>query len=209
MVHLQPIMREKIIHKSTELFLEYGFKSVTMDDIASELSVSKKTIYEYFKNKTQLIEEVAHFVSCGIQEEIDHIMQQGFDPIEELFEIKRCVLQRLKDEKTSPQFQMQKYYPEIYSNLRDTQVCKMDECCSLNIERGMNLGYYRNNLNKTFIARLYISGMLNLKNEELFKSTELSPKQLYEEFLSYHLRSIVTPKGLERLIKIENQLNHE
>jgi len=55
---------------------------------------------------------------------------------------------------------------------------------------------------------LYISGMMNLKNEELFKATDLTPKQLYEEFLCYHLRSIVTNKGLQRLIEIETQLNH-
>ena len=196
-------MKDKIVHKSAELFLEYGFKSVTMDFIASELAVSKKTIYDYFKNKAHLVEEVALFISGEIQQEIDAVMKFNFNPVQELFEIKRCVLKRLKDEKASPQFQMQKYYPEIYHNLRDTQVCKMDECCSINLKRGIEQGFYRKNLNEIFITRLYISGMLNLKNEELFKNTDLTPKQLYEEFLSYHLRSIVTPKGLETLKQIE------
>lgn len=196
-------MKDKIIHKSAELFLEFGFKSVTMDFIASELGASKKTIYEHFRNKSHLIEEVANYISHEIQLEIDEVMKSDFNPIEELFEIKRCVLKRLKDEKSSPQFQMQKYYPEIYQRLRNNQVCKMDECCTINLSRGIKKGYYRENLNESFITRLYISGMLNLKNEELFKDTELSPKQLYEEFLSYHLRSIVTPKGLEILKQIE------
>ena len=196
-------MKDKIIHKSAELFLEYGFKSVTMDYIASELAVSKKTIYGYFSNKAHLIEEVANCISQEIQQEIDTVMKSDFNPIEELFEIKRCVLTRLKDEKASPQFQMQKYYPEVYQRLRESQVCKMDECCSVNLSRGIKNGYYRKNLNENFITRLYISGMLNLKDEALFKDTDLSPKQLYEEFLSYHLRSIVTPKGLEILKQTE------
>lgn len=202
-------MKDKIIHKSSELFLEFGFRSVTMDDIASELGVSKKTIYEYFRNKADLIEKVAEFITDGIQEEIDQIMQMEHNPIEELFEVKRCVLKRLKDEKASPQFQMQKYYPEIFQRLRESQVCKMDECCSTNLKRGIAQGFYRSDLNEVFITRLYISGMLNLKNEELFKSTDLTPKQLYEEFLSYHLRSIVTPQGLKRLINLENKKYHE
>jgi AcrR family transcriptional regulator len=196
-------MKNKIIHKSAELFLEYGFKSVTMDYISSELGVSKKTIYEYFNNKSHLIEEVSRFISTEIQLEIDNIMKAELNPIEELFEIKRCVLKRLKDEKASPQFQMQKYYPEIYQRLRNSQVCKMDECCSINLKRGITLGYYRENINEVFITRLYISGMLNLKNEELFKDTDLTPKQLYEEFLIYHLRSIATTKGLEILKQTE------
>ena len=196
-------MKDKIIHKSSELFLEYGFKSVTMDYIASEMGVSKKTIYEYFNNKAHLVEEVARFITDEIQQEIDSIMQADFNPIEELFEIKRCVLKRLKDEKASPQFQMQKYYPDIFHRLRESQVCKMDECCSINLKRGIEKGFYRKDLNEVFITRLYISGMLNLKNEELFKNTDLSPKQLYEEFLAYHLRSIVTPKGLKILKQTE------
>lgn len=149
------------------------------------------------------------FISKEIQQEIDAVMQANFDPIEEIFEIKRCVLRRLKDEKASPQFQMQKYYPEVFSNLRETQVCKMDECCSINLKRGITNGYYRENLNELFVTRMYISGMLNLKNEALFNATQLSPKQLYEEFLIYHIRSIVTEKGLQRLTEIENQINHE
>ncbi len=201
-------MKAQIIEKASELFLEFGFKSVTMDDLANELSVSKKTIYEYFNNKAHLVEEVALFVRNHIHEQIDHIMQQNFDPIQELFEIKRMVLRRLKDEKSSPQYQMQKYYPEIFAKLKDSQVCKMDECCTQNLERGIQLGLYREDLNRIFITRLYISGMMNLKNEELFQVTELSPKQLYEEFLSYHLRSIVTEKGLSRLIELETNLHH-
>lgn len=201
-------MRAQILEKASEMFLEYGFKSVTMDDLANELSVSKKTIYEYFDNKTHLVEEVAMYVRTQIHEEIDHIMQQKFDPIQELFEIKRMVLRRLKDEKTSPQYQMQKYYPAIFNKLKDSQVCKMDDCCTQNLARGIELNLYRSDLNPVFITRLYISGMMNLKNEELFEVTELSPKHLYEEFLRYHLRSIVTKKGLQRLIEIETQLNH-
>lgn len=201
-------MKEKIIQKSSDLFLEFGFRSVTMDHIASELAISKKTLYEYFNNKAQLIEEVGEYITKGIQHEIDQIMMADFNPIRELFEIKRCVLKRLKDEKSSPQFQLQRYYPEVYVRLRQTQVCKMDECCSSNLKRGIAQGDYRSNLNQVFITRLYISGMLNLKNEELFKSTDLTPKQLYEEFLSYHLRSIVTSQGLERLIEIENQMKN-
>jgi hypothetical protein len=79
----------------------------------------------------------------------------------------------------------------------------MYECCSINLKRGITLGYYRENINEVFITRLYISGMLNLKNEELFKDTDLTPKQLYEEFLIYHLRSIATTKGLEILKQTE------
>lgn len=199
-------MKEKILNKAEEMFLEFGFKSVTMDDLANELGVSKKTIYEFFNNKLDLIESVAIFIRDKIHQEIDQIISKHYDPIQEMFEIKKVVMRRLKNQKSSPQYQLQKYYPKIFDNLKQSQVCKMEDCISNNIERGLAENYYRNDINKVFVCRIYIAGMLNLKDEELFKDSELTPKQLYEEFMKYHLRSIVDTKGKSRLAELEKQI---
>lgn len=198
-------MKEDILHKAGDLFLEFGFKSVTMDHLAQELGVSKKTLYGYFKNKSDLVEQVAYYIRDRIHKEIDEVQIQQLDPIEEMFEIKRVVMKRLKNEKSSPQFQFQKYYPRIYDKMRQSQVCKMEESISKNIDRGVKDDYYRKDLHKVFTCKIYISGMLNLKDEELFKDSQLTPKELYEEFLKYHLRSIVDTKGKQRLIELEKQ----
>ncbi|MFN2261541.1 MAG: TetR/AcrR family transcriptional regulator, partial [Psychroflexus sp.] len=176
------------------------------DDLARELGVSKKTIYEFFNNKLDLVENVAVFIRNKIFDEINRVISKNYDPIQEMFEIKNVVMRRLKNEKTSPQFQLQKYYPVIYNNLKKSQVCKMEDCISHNIERGLAENYYRNDINKVFVCKIYISGMLNLKDEELFKDSELTPKQLYEEFMKYHLRSIVDTKGTIRLSELEKQI---
>ncbi|MCH8535740.1 MAG: TetR/AcrR family transcriptional regulator [Flavobacteriaceae bacterium] len=196
-------MKEKILNKSAELFLEYGFKSVTMDEIATELAVSKKTIYTYFNNKSKLVEEVSKFVTHQIHQQIDTVIAQQLNPIDELFEIKRTVMKRLKDEKSSPQYQLEKYYPEIYQWCRKSQFNKMLDCVKDNVNRGISGGWYRPEIHRIFTVRIYISGMFNLKDEAFFKATDLSQKQLYEEFLKYHMRSIVTDQGLERLKEIE------
>lgn len=199
-------MREDILHTAGDLFLEFGFKSVTMDHLAQELGVSKKTIYGYFKNKSELVEQVAYFVRDRIHAEIDLVQLKNLDPIEEMIEIKRVVMKRLKNEKASPQFQFRKYYPKIYSKLRASQISKMEECIGKNISRGVEEHYYREDIHKIFIRKIYIAGMLNLKDEDLFKDSKLSPKELYEEFLKYHLRSIVDTKGQQRLIELEKQM---
>ena len=199
-------MREDILHKAGDLFLEFGFKSVTMDHLAKELGVSKKTIYEYFTNKSNLVEQVAYFIRDRIHAEIDLVQLKNLDPIEEMIAIKRVVMNRLKDEKASPQFQFQKYYPKIYAKMRETQISKMEDCIGKNIERGVEEGYYRKDIHKVFTCRIYIAGMLNLKDEELFKDSHLTPKELYEEFLKYHLRSIVDNKGYQRLNSLEKVL---
>ena len=114
-------MREKIIHKSAELFLNLGFKSVTMDDIANEMGISKKTIYVHFENKTKLVEAVTFTVFENICNGIDCICETSQNPIEELYDIKMYVMHYLKEEKTSPQFQLKKYYPQIYQRLHFKQ----------------------------------------------------------------------------------------
>ena len=205
-VILRVIMKEKILNKAEEMFLELGFKSVTMDDLANKLGVSKKTIYEFFDNKLDLIENVAIFIRDKIHQEIDQIISKHYDPIQEMFEIKKVVMRRLKNQKSSPQYQLQKYYPKIFDNLKQSQVSKMEDCITLNIERGLEEKYYRQDINKIFVCKIYISGMLNLKDEELFKDSELTPKQLYEEFMKYHLRSIVDTKGKSRLAELEKQI---
>lgn len=192
-------MREKIIHKASDLFLTLGFKSVTMDDIANELGISKKTIYVHFPNKTKLVEattlHVFETVSCGI----DHICGLEKNPIEEVFEIKRFVMDHLKNEKSSPQYQLQKYYPKIFSTLKAKQFEVMQGCVMENLNRGIKLGLYRETIDIQFISRIYFNSMMILKDQELFPLKNFSMNALMENYLEYHLRGICTQKGIDYL----------
>lgn len=92
-------MREQIIEVAVEMFLNYGFKSVTMDDIADKLGISKKTIYAHFSTKTKLIDASGNHILQMVTEGINEIRQQNLNPVIENFEIKRFVNQNLKGEK--------------------------------------------------------------------------------------------------------------
>ncbi|MCR9226107.1 MAG: TetR/AcrR family transcriptional regulator [Flavobacteriaceae bacterium] len=197
-------MRENIIHKATEMFLNLGFKSITMDDLAHELGISKKTIYSHFKNKTELVEEatmtMCDFITCGI----DNIVELKQNPIEELYEIKRFVMVHLKDEKSSPLYQLQKYYPKVHSVLKEKQYNSMHGCVVENVKRGMEMGIYRDNLNVEFVSRIYFSGVMSIKDNSLFPTDIFSKAELLDYYLEYHLRGIVTPEGRKILNSIIN-----
>jgi len=202
-------VKEKILHKAEELFLTFGFKSVTMDDIANQMGISKKTIYAHFKNKTQLVKESTLNIFENISKGIDCICTLNKNPIEELFEIKSFIMKQLKGEKTSPQYQLSKYYPEIHNSLKKKQFELMQDCVTDNINKGITQELYRTNLNIEFVSRIYFIGVTGIKDEELFP-TEIFPKQqLVENYLEYHLRGIVTKKGLSKLnqILIKNKTN--
>ena len=192
-------MRDKILHKSQELFLNLGFKSVTMDDIAREMGISKKTIYVHFPNKTKLVEATTLHMFETISQGIDCICALKKNPIEEIFDIKEFVMDHLKNEKSSPQYQLQKYYPKIFATLKSKQFEVMQSCVTENLNRGLELGLFRDNINIEFISKIYFSGMMVIKDRAFFPLKNFSMQTLMNNYLEYHLRGICTPKGLETL----------
>lgn len=197
-------MENQILEKATDLFLNLGFKSVTMDDIAKEMGISKKTIYSHFENKTKLVAECTLRVFQTISESIDHICSLQKNPIEELYEIKKQMMVHLKGEKSSPQYQLQKYYPKIYASLRAKQYEMMQECVLENLNKGIQQGIYRENLNIAFVSRIYFSGVISIKDIELFPQNTFPIAELMDNYLEYHLRGIITPKGRTILNKLIN-----
>jgi AcrR family transcriptional regulator len=192
-------MKLQIIEHASSLFLEYGFKSVTMDDLSERLGVSKKTIYEHFDTKTQLIKETTDHIFENVSCIIDGLCDQNLDPIEETLAIKDQVMKHLKNEKSSPQFQLQKYYPDISMSLRQKQWDKMYECYRNNLKRGIELGYYRDDIDVECIFRFYYNGMNMVKDKKVFPHQNFSTSHVNDQYLEYHLRGIVTTKGLNRL----------
>jgi len=198
-------MKQKIIEKANDMFLSFGFKSVTMDDLASEMGISKKTIYANFKNKTKLVEATTDHLFCIISDGIDAILEEGKEPIEELFAIKAFVMYHLKDEKTSPQYQLQKYYPKIHNNLKVKQFETMQECVKENLERGIKKGVFRDTIDIEIISRLYFMGMIGIKDQEMFPNQSFPVSKLMTDYLEYHVRGITTEKGLKILKNLLKQ----
>ncbi|UGS21295.1 TetR/AcrR family transcriptional regulator [Flavobacterium cyclinae] len=192
-------MKDQILIKATDMFLTLGFKSVTMDDIAAEMGISKKTIYQHFSNKDSLVKEATmhlfETISCGI----DDICTLGKDPIEELFVIKDFVMKNLKNESASPIYQLQKYYPKIHKSLMIRQFDKMGDCVIVNLKKGIEQGLFRKEINTDIIARFYFAGMTSLKDSEIFNPEHFTSKDLQVAYLEYHLRGICTEKGKEKL----------
>jgi len=201
-------MKTAILEKATDMFLNLGFKSVTMDDLANEMGISKKTIYTHFENKTELVAESTLLLFCDVAEGIELICSLQKNPIEELYEIKKFVMLHLKDEKSSPQYQLQKYYPKIHENMKTKHFEMMQDRVLDNIRRGMDLGIYRENLNIDFVSRIYFFGVTSIKDQNLFPKEKFPIAPLMDDYLEYHLRGIVTPKGRKILNTIINS-NHE
>ncbi|MCF6213373.1 MAG: TetR/AcrR family transcriptional regulator [Flavobacteriaceae bacterium] len=193
-------MKTKIVQKSTKLFLNLGFKSVTMDDIAEKLAISKKTIYAHFANKEALVEATAFYIFDQISTLIEKIENEKINPIEETFKIKEVVSHYLKGEKTSPEFQLKKYYPSIYAKLDLKKRNIINTCFKDNLQRGIKDGFFRNDINVNLISKFYYLAITAIKNDALFFEDNIN--EAMEYYLEYHIRAIATEKGLKTLNKI-------
>jgi AcrR family transcriptional regulator len=193
---------ERVLKKSKEVFIKYGVKSVTMDDISKELGISKKTLYTVIKDKTELIERTSFDISDGVFSKINSLLKRKLDPISELLEIENIVCDTITSFNPSVIHQFQKYYPIIHKKLHDRQKLAILNMIKDNMNRGVADGLYRADIDTEFMARLDYSTSQNLINQELFPADEFEIRKIKHEYLIYHLRGIASSKGLAFIEKI-------
>ena len=190
-------MKSKIINKAIDMFMAIGFKTLTVDDLASEMCISKRTIYEHFHNKHDLVEASTMHLFEKVSNGIDEIFTLNKNPIEELFAIKDFVLENLKNDSASPIYQLKKYYPQIYKSLMDRQFNKMDICVLENLKKGIKQRFYRDDINLRLTSRFYFAGINSIRDAELFNPIQFSKIEVQKAYLEYHLRAICTQKGID------------
>ena len=196
-------MKEKIIKKASELFLKLGFKSITMDDIACEMCISKKTIYKFFCNKEILIQESTAFIHKEVHEIIDAIVAKNSNAIAENFEIRKMFSEMFKSAETSPIYQLKKYYPEIYDKVMSQEIHECSKWFRQNIEKGIESGLYRRDLDIEVYVRFYYTLIFSIYENT---SSEKEAQKLELEALEYHTRAMASTKGL---LELEQQIqNH-
>ena len=192
-------MEKEIVKNAAYLFLQYGYKSVTMDDLAEHMGISKKTIYTYFNDKISLIRSSVWYIFEEVKTKIIGVQESMDNPIEALYEIKKIAVEVLGNKDKSPQYQLQIYYPSIYSEIRKKELSALGNSFEMSLKKGMKSGLFRPSLDTHFITLIYFNGFRGLRDIELFPPDEYDIDQIIGKFIDYHLRAIVTSKGLKFL----------
>lgn len=200
---------KEIIASATEVFLRFGFKNVSMDDMARELRMSKKTLYKYFSDKNDLVKQS---ISVGVEMDRCNITEQmnnADNAIEEILGITEHIAVKMKQAHPSIFFELEKYYPEswaLFIEFRESFTCS---CMLNNLKRGIKEGLYRDNINTDVVARFFIDILDSVFKQSLDVNQQLSFVELHKSALIYHLYSITNEKGkiyLESKI-INNSVN--
>jgi len=196
---MEPI--NKILSGTEQLFMRYGVKSMTMDSISKELGISKKTLYQFVDNKSDLIEQVFKW---HLQEELvvlREIRENAKDAIDEILGIAKYGVQKLRELNPTTIYDLQKHYKEVWKLLESLHTEQVYTYIKENLEKGIEEGLYRSNLNPDIIAKLYGGKTVLVVNEDLFPLKEYNKEKLFEEYIQYHIHGVASAKGLKRLEK--------
>lgn len=192
------------------MYLRHGIRNITMDAVATEFSISKKTLYQYFSDKEDLVSQVIDFyVNDGLQLELRN--PDNGNAIDNMFFYRERIADLLKFYHNHLEQELKKTYPALHTRLCEKKRQRIFDDTTENIKMGIVQGLYRANLEPSFIAKLTLGRILFTMNPEfgIFEDYELTSMALFDNILDYHMHAICTEKGLEHYKKQLNKVQNE
>jgi AcrR family transcriptional regulator len=186
-----------ILKKVRQLYRKYGIRSVTMDDVSHELGISKKTLYQFVHDKDDLVHKVVELEISDRQERMNISCSDDKNAIEQLLEIAKCISTMLKDYSAASEYDLKKYYPDLYIQVRDLRRNHVFRFISDNLKKGIEEGLYRNEIKVETVSRLNVALIDNMVDSEVISIPEFMDPLFFNEFFIYHIRGIVNSKGLK------------
>ena len=183
----------KIFEKARYLFNHVGVRNTTMDDLAKELGISKKTLYQQIKNKEDLVRFCIVYDLQNDEQAIDAISKNTENAIEELLLIAKHVHKELQLYNPAMLMDISKFYPECWSLIDNHIQTFAKENIQTNLKKGIRQGLYRKDINIEIVSSLQLRlSMMAIDNKH---QLNIKPVEIYFEILKYNLHAIATEEG--------------
>ncbi|MDX2196192.1 MAG: TetR/AcrR family transcriptional regulator [Cytophagales bacterium] len=196
--------RDEILLAISPLFLRYGIKSITMDDIAKHLSISKKTIYLHFKDKDELVEEFVKVVDNDHEHDMLKIKKEAVDVMDELTKISEFMRNKVCNINQSVLFDLKKYHPKAYMIFHHHKKNFMINFVLDTIKKGINEGYFRKNVNPEIFAILRLEQVEMSFNPDIFPPDKYNVNELHIQLFEHFIYGICTTEGFEKFMELRN-----
>lgn len=188
--------KKRILDKSLEMFQNFGYSKVTMEEIASGLGISKKTLYKYFTNKEHVLRELVSSVKCNFEEKVEMILSKdSLDFIQKL----RGVLDLIGDDvKRMPGHLMQdliKNQPEVWKEIQDFRRKKSHNQFTRLLEQGIKEGFVKANVNSLVTVMIYKAAIHEIMVPDVLALIPLTNNQVYDEIVKILFEGILSEKG--------------
>jgi len=202
--------KQEFLQKVFNLYHKYGIKSVTMDDISHELGISKKTLYEWVKDKHELVKQVIIYSQSQREKTKTLLNNSNTSALDKVFNVYTYIASILKEFNPSVAYDLKKYYPDLYYQYQKSQRTKMINGMKQNLIQGIREGVYRKDLNVELISQLHLVNIESIRDNDIFEGN-ISPIELFREMFRFFLRAIANPEKLnlidKKIEELEQQLN--
>ena len=193
----------RIKQKAHSLFWQYGLRSVSMDDIATSMGISKKTIYLHFADKDELVDAVVESEFKKNESICEHDKINSKNAIHEIFLAMDQVVEMFSSMNPSLVFDMHKYYPKAFQKFHTYKNDYLYNVIKDNIIRGINEEFYRAEIKIDIIANFRVESIMIPFNPEFFTKLKYSLAEIEEEFIIHFLFGIASPKGYKMILKYQ------
>lgn len=187
----------KILDAAELLFRKYGIRSVTMSDIAAQLGMSKKTLYQYIDNKNELVEKILKKYIENEKLMCNQAADTAEDALQEMFSISIQVQRNIENMNPSLLFDLRKYHFEVWQLFEQHRKEFILSIMKNNLKRGIEEDIYRKDMDTEIISRIHIGTINIFSDDELLPPDQFPRPLLHKEFVLYHLYGIVSEKGRE------------
>ncbi len=198
---------KSILERVGSLYMRYGIKSVTMDDVARELGISKKTLYQYVSDKADLVEKFYHNEFNKMGELFEQIRKKPINAVEQLLEVYKLLMLMLKSYSHTTEYDLKKYYPELSSSIHGVKRKTMYEALLDNMKKGKKEGLFREDFDEEIISKIMVARFECLPESPLFNISEFTSPHFISQLFMYHIRGIASEKGLGVLEKNRKQFD--
>lgn len=199
--------RDRIRQEAKNLFMKYGIRSVSMDDIAVGLGMSKKTIYQWYKDKDELVDAIVDDDIRDIQQDCDVSERKASNAIEEVFFTMDMIVSHMRNMNPTILYDLHKFHFQSFRKFMDHKNNYLMEVVSRNLRRGMAEGLYREDLDVPVLARYRLESMMITFNQDVFPATVFNLVDVSTAMLENFLFGLVSRKGYDLALQYQQERN--
>jgi AcrR family transcriptional regulator len=201
-------VKDKILKGAEDLFTRYGVRSISMDDIARHLSVSKKTLYQHFADKEDIVTMTCKAHLERNNKEFSRVRDNAENAIEELANLSVCLKRNMEEMNPSLLFDLQKYHPRAWGVWLEHKNVTIRDSVVRNVKQGIEEGYYRPEINPQVMAAMRLELVQLAFNEEVFPRDRFRLAEVQMELFDHFVYGIVTEKGRKLYQNYKEKVNN-
>ncbi len=193
--------REQIIEIATKAFLHYGFKNVTVDEIARQAGISKKTLYQEFSKKDDLVLASVKHYNLKNWNEMLALMGASNNAVEELVTVFFHMAKMFKGMNPVCFIDLQRYYSKAFKYMDQFKKTKLHDCIKENLDRGVAEGFFREDMDTEIIARYRMESVFLIMHAGVFPKKEFDLIEINKQIFELYMFGVATLKGHKLITK--------